>query len=153
MYRIPYDFGITPKFSERSILSLEYYTFELEKDKKKIYKDYRTMKIYSEKKIYNWLEVGEYKSICYLLSSKKLGFNGAMNGAARGGYRDLVEYFISLGANDFNEAMYGAARGDHRELVEYFVSLGANDFDWAMLGAALGGHREIVDYLKTLMNK
>jgi hypothetical protein len=95
MYRISSDFGITPKFSNDSIL---YYTFELEKDKKKIYEDYWTMEIYCEKKktikIYDYSILKEQKSSNYLLSSKKSDFNSGLFFAANNNHRELVINYL-----------------------------------------------------------
>ena len=41
-------------------------------------------------------------------------------GQLEGGHKDLVEYFISKGANDWNMGVRYAAHGDHKDLVEYF---------------------------------
>jgi hypothetical protein len=179
MYRIFPDFGITPKFSLKSISSLKYYTSELEKDEKKKCEDYWTMKIFfNEGGTYNYVKLEEWKSVSYLLSSKKINFDRAMYGAARGGcqgiiehlislkvrllsndvmriaaeegHLEIVEYLVFLGASDFNDAMYLAAKEDHINLVKYFISLGATDFNEAMYGAARGGHREMVKYLISL---
>ena len=61
-----------------------------------------------------------------------------MRGAARGGHKDLVNLFISKGANDWDMGMHGAAQGGHKDLVEYFISKGANNWDY---GDAWGSAR------------
>ncbi len=38
--------------------------------------------------------------------------------AAKGGH--LVEFFISKGANWWNVGMNGAAKGGHKDLIEFF---------------------------------
>ena len=56
-----------------------------------------------------------------------------MEYAAKGGHRELVDFFISKGANDWNWAMAYATKGGHQELVDLFISKGANDWDWVWL--------------------
>jgi len=72
--------------------------------------------------------------------------NFAMNGAAKEGHKDLVEFFIEKGANDWNAGMNGAARGGHKDLVEFFISKGADDWNYGMWGAAKGGHKDLVNF-------
>lgn len=43
-----------------------------------------------------------------------------MGGAARGGHKDLVEFFITKGANEWNDGMRAAARGGQKDLVDFF---------------------------------
>ena len=90
----------------------------------------------------------------------------AMENAAKGGDKDLVDFFISKGANQWDWGMEGAAEGGHKDLVDFFISKGAYDWDWGMDGAALvdffiskgannwndgmhwatlGGHKDLVD--------
>ena len=42
--------------------------------------------------------------------------------------------------------MMCAAKAGHRELVEYFISLGATSWDWGMEIAVQTGHRELEDF-------
>ena len=87
------------------------------------------------------------------LDLAKGDYDTAMKLAAKGGHRDLVDFFISKGADfwnkgadNWNRAMYYAAQGGHRDLVDFFISQGANNRDLGMEGAALGGHRDLVDF-------
>ena len=73
-------------------------------------------------------------------------YDDGMNGAACGGHRGLVEYFIERGASDWNRGMAGAAWKGHKELVELFIKQGASNFDGGMFWAAWGGHKELVDF-------
>jgi len=52
---------------------------------------------------------------------------------------------------DVWKLMLGAAEGGHRDLVDFFISKGANDWNLAMYYAALGGHRDLVDFFKRKM--
>ena len=72
--------------------------------------------------------------------------NIAMRNAANGGLKDLVDFFISKGANDWNHGMWYAALGGHKDLVDFFISKGADNLDYGMKYAALGGHKDLVDF-------
>ena len=74
-------------------------------------------------------------------------YEEAMYYAAEGGHRDLVDFFISKGANNWNMAMYYAAERGHRDLVDFFISKGANSLKLAMDYAEKAGHRDLVDFL------
>ena len=71
--------------------------------------------------------------------------NSGMYGAAKGGYKDLVDLFIKKGATDWDWGMVCAAKGGHKELVDLFVKKGANNWNLGMCSAAEGGHKELVD--------
>src|SRR3989344_4264525 len=55
--------------------------------------------------------------------------NKGMCDAAKGGHKELVEFFIQKGANDWNWGMRCAAEGGHKELVDLFVKNGANEWN------------------------
>ena len=71
--------------------------------------------------------------------------NSGMYGAAKGGYKDLVDLFIKKGATDWDWGMVCAAKGGHKELVDLFIKKGANHWNLGMCSAAKGGHKELVD--------
>jgi hypothetical protein len=48
-----------------------------------------------------------------------------MRGAARGGHKELVDFFIKKGGKDWNNGMYGAAEGGFQKLVDFFIQKGA----------------------------
>ena len=77
----------------------------------------------------------------------------AMRNAARGGHQELVDFFISKGANDWNYGMYGAAQGGHKDLVIFFISKGAYNWHSGMRKAAKGGHQDLVDFFQQKLNK
>ena len=71
------------------------------------------------------------------------------------GHKDLVEFFISKGADDWNEGMQYAAIGGHKDLVEFFISKGLEsnpdylfDWVWGMRYASEGGHKDLVEFFK-----
>ena len=76
----------------------------------------------------------------------KGNYNTAMKLVAQGGHQDLVDFFISEGADNWDWGMQVAARGGHQELVDFFISKGARDWNMGMRGAAQGGHRDLVDF-------
>ena len=39
---------------------------------------------------------------------------------------------ISKGANDWNLGLNGACKGGHKEIVDYMISKGANDWNWGL---------------------
>ena len=43
-----------------------------------------------------------------------------MDGAAKGGHQDLVDFFISKGASDWNLGLRCAAKGGHKDLIDFF---------------------------------
>ena len=83
---------------------------------------------------------------------EKYNLNDAMAMGAKGGHKELVEFFIEKGADEWNEGMEYAARGGHKDLVDFFISKGATDWNWGMNNAAKGGHKELVDFFKNKMN-
>ena len=72
----------------------------------------------------------------------------ALYHAARGGHKDLVEIFISEGADNWNYGLHRAAQGGHKDLVEFFIEKGADDWNYGLHGAAKGGHKDLGEYLK-----
>jgi len=64
---------------------------------------------------------------------------------------DLVEYFVSRGANDWNWSMWYAAVSGHMDLVFYFVSRGARDWKCGM-SATIGKHEKLIEFFKSRMN-
>ncbi len=44
--------------------------------------------------------------------------------------------------------MCGAAEGGHKDFVEFFIKKGANNWNWGMGSAALGGHKDLVEFFK-----
>ena len=47
-------------------------------------------------------------------------YNQAMYSAARGGWLDLVKFFIDKGATNWNQGMRYATEGGHKDLVDFF---------------------------------
>ena len=66
----------------------------------------------------------------------------ALEGAAAGGHKDLVQTLLDKGA-DPSRGLRGAAMGGHSDLVQLMLGKGA-DPDAGLQGAAQGGHLNIV---------
>lgn len=77
--------------------------------------------------------------------------NWGLQGAARGGHRDLVDFVISKGANSWSLGLYSAACGGHRDLAEFFIQKekGHCDLVWARACASHGGHQDLVDFFNS----
>ena len=71
-------------------------------------------------------------------------FNWCLHEASKQGHLDLVQLFITKGANDLDKALYGASLGGHKDLVQFFIDKGANDWNLALQGASEGGHKDLV---------
>ncbi len=67
--------------------------------------------------------------------------------ATRGGHRDIVEWILTLGANDYDSALDVAATEGRRDMVELLIENGASDLNNALVMAAANGHRDIVELL------
>lgn len=65
----------------------------------------------------------------FVVNSRLLTWNDGMRAAALDGQRDLVEFFISKGADDWNWGMSGATYGRQIALINFFISKGANDWN------------------------
>ena len=66
----------------------------------------------------------------------------ALEGAAAGGHKDLVQTLLDKGA-DPSRGLRGAAMGGHSDLVQLMLEKGAEP-DAGLQGAAMGGHLDIV---------
>ena len=70
--------------------------------------------------------------------------NDSLNNAAYAGNRELIDYLISIGANNMNFGLYGATRAENEELINFFISKGADDWAGAILRAAKAGNEDLV---------
>ena len=94
-----------------------------------------------------------WKQFYLLILNWNCDIHSGMYCAAFEGHKDLVDFFISKGANDWDWGMFSAAEGGHKDLVDFFISKGANSWNWAMHSAALGGHKDLVDFFKQKLNE
>ena len=74
--------------------------------------------------IYRAAEFGSKRLVKYVINNglthRKELWDWGMRGAAHGGHRELVDYFISLGAKNWKGGIYYAALGGHKDLVKFF---------------------------------
>ena len=108
------------------------------------------MKIEKNEGLVNGAKEDKKKLVEYFLSLGADDYNGAMNFAAHGGHMDIVKLMLSLGAHDYNWAMRLASRGGHMDIVKLMLSLGANTYNSAMRLASRGGHIDIVKLMISL---
>jgi len=52
-----------------------------------------------------------------------------MEGAVKGGHKELVYFFIEKGACDWNRGMRAAATRGDKELVDFFIAKGADNWN------------------------
>jgi len=101
----------------------------------------------------NWKNY--YLNIVYYMNKLKDN-NERMYLAAKKGEKDLVDFFISKGANNFSIGMEKAAFGGHLELVKYFIFKSSEEGEWneynrnrGLVSAFQGGHKNIFDFFRT----
>jgi len=80
----------------------------------------------------------------------------ALDGACRGGHRDIVDLFFEREKYyfDYHVAICEALRGGHRELVYHLRRHSGVEFEGGnpyLYCAAEGGHRELIDYVISKM--
>jgi ankyrin repeat protein len=71
-------------------------------------------------------------------------YNTPMACAAQGGYQEIVNQMLQLGANDYDLSLIKAAFGGQHQMIDQMLQLGAHDYDGAMISAAKGGHIDII---------
>ena len=76
-----------------------------------------------------------------------VNWNVAMEGAAEGGFLNIVRIAARCGATDWRAAMYMAANGGHRDVVDYLIDKGADNFDGGLFAACEGGQIEMIHYM------
>jgi hypothetical protein len=72
-------------------------------------------------------------------------------GAARGGYHDLIERMVQMGANNWNMIAMGAARGGHIDIVDDMVKRGATNYWEIQQRSISAGHMDIANDMARLM--
>jgi len=84
----------------------------------------------------------------------KLDYDKALASASYMGHRDIVDYLISRElAHNVNWALNEAARGNQREIVDLLISNGASDWDMARYQANKGGHHELAAFFNEQIEK
>ena len=100
---------------------------------------------------------GGHKSLInYLINEEEVSWINGMEGAAKGGNKELVEFFIEKGMNDklnvFHEKMWwnvgmgAAVEGGHDDLIDYFIEKGANDWDRGLWEAIEHGRKHLINF-------
>lgn len=59
---------------------------------------------------------------------RNMNWDKGLQYASKNDHRDLVEFFISKGADNWAWALRGASKCGHRDLVDFYISLGADQF-------------------------
>jgi hypothetical protein len=70
-----------------------------------------------------------------------------LEGACRGGHKDLAYRMIKLGANNYSSSMVQACFGGNIELIERLIELGATSFNEGIVEACEGGHIDAVELM------
>ena len=99
-----------------------------------------------DKAMVNAAKAGDKDLLNFFISKGANNWNGGMYWAARGGHKDLVDFFISKGADNWSYGMRGAAEAGDKDLVNFFISKGANNWNRGIYYAARGGHKDLVDF-------
>jgi len=87
---------------------------------------YEVAKFGNWKLVYHFIEKERRKKMhFYEMESENIPWFEGLVGASRGGHRDLVDFFISKGADNWDEGLEGAAHGGHRDLAYFFIEKGA----------------------------
>jgi hypothetical protein len=94
---------------------------------------------------------GNLDLLKYFVSLLKIPINWHMEMiiAATRHHTQLFQYLLERGAT-VNDGLMGAASGGHNDLIDYFISLGADDFDMALTSAVQRGKLDSVKYLMTM---
>lgn len=89
------------------------------------------------------------------ISHSMTDLNYGLSGAAKGGHRGLIDFFVSkcneFGVNiDWTWGLLSAVKCTddtvRRDLVDYFIENGANNWNTAFEYAARSGHLDLVDF-------
>ena len=83
-------------------------------------------------------------------SFSKYDYDNALTYAARGGHEEIVNYLISLGADNFDGAMAYAARKGYSRIISQMIERGANNFSAAVVMAARSGDWNVFNDLLSL---
>ena len=73
-----------------------------------------------------------------------LNWDSALRLASFVGRKDLIDLFISKGADDWDSALWAASENGNKDLVDFFINKGADDWNLALRGASAGGHLNLV---------
>ena len=89
---------------------------------------------------------GGHKDLVQILLDKGVSPKPGLFGAAMGGHLDLVQLMLDKGAKP-NMGLRGAAMGGHLNIVKLMFEHGADEKDKALASASGFGHCDIVQFL------
>ena len=105
-----------------------------------------TWSIYRQSIEYGYLDMVELLVQDTKNQGGNIDWNNGMIFAAQKGHRDIIDFFISKGADDWTMGLKYAAYGGHQHVIDFFVSKGANNWTMGMIYAAYGGHQHVIDF-------
>ena len=109
-----------------------------------IAKDYREL---WNKKVQHIAKRRYKKLVGYMILKRTYDSSSAMIYTAIGGYKDLVEFFITKGVSDvWNLAMVYSTTEHNTDLIDFFIQKGANDWGWALGYAARRNYKDLVNF-------
>lgn len=98
--------------------------------------------------IYQAAKNGDMHMIQYIISqSIDIDWNGGLEGAAYGGFRNIIDFMIDKGATNIDKGIDSAALGGHMDIIKYLVTLGGNISPKTLTSAIRGEHLQIIEYL------
>lgn len=74
-------------------------------------------------------------------------WDGAMEAAAKGNHRHIIDYCIDKGSHYWTSGLLGAIKGNHIHLVEFFLNKGAFCIHDGIDIAAMYGYKDIIEYI------
>lgn len=96
----------------------------------------------------------------YAIERNPYAIDGAIEGAARGGHRDMLDTLIESIPEDsdyiwYQDAAYGAAMGGHKDILMEAIRMANGDINLqdTANAAAINGHSDIVDELLDMMGE
>lgn len=79
----------------------------------------------------------------------------ALECAAKGGHRDLIDYFIriwDIAEKDMCFGLWGAASGGYKDLCDFFISKDVGGLTIAAFNAEMNGHRNLAKHLTKMIS-
>ena len=74
-------------------------------------------------------------------------FNFIMNAAAKGGYLNIVEQMLTVGADDYNQSLVSAAERGNIEIVDLMLKLGADSYENSLFNAEEAGYQDVINLI------
>lgn len=99
--------------------------------------------------MYGAAKGGNKSLVAFFIDQGANQWNIAMRGAASSkssNAEELVHFLIDQGADDWDRGLRGAAEANNMKLINFFIGRGANDWDSGLIGAAEGNHKQLIEY-------